>query len=102
VIFSYRLLAPAVAAGELARWAIKPIPVGRYQPKPPRLICFFGCAQGGSPSSYQLNIYADGEKAHVDGPDISSELGCQELTSLMTDVMRKWTDALSSSLSPSS
>jgi hypothetical protein len=38
VIFSYRLLTPAFAAGELARWAMKPIPVGRYQPRPPVVI----------------------------------------------------------------
>ena len=41
VIFGYRLLTPAFAARELARWAMKPIPVDRYQPKAPRLICFF-------------------------------------------------------------
>ena len=87
IIFSYRLLTPAFAAGELARWAVKPIPVARYQPKPPRLICFFGCGEGDSPWSYQLNIHADGERVHVDGPDISGDLGSCELTRLMTDVM---------------
>jgi hypothetical protein len=87
VIFSYRLLTPAFAAGELARWAMKPIPVARYQPKPPRLICFFGCGEGDSPRSYQLNIHADGETVHVDGPDISGDLGSYELTRLMTSVM---------------
>jgi hypothetical protein len=87
VIFSYRLLTPAFAAGELARWAMKPIPVARYQPKPPRLICFFGCGEGDSPGSYQLNIHADGGKVHVDGPFISGDLGSYELTRLMTDVM---------------
>jgi hypothetical protein len=87
VIFSYRLLTSAFAAGELARWAMKPILVGRYQPRPPRLICFFGCGEGDSPRSYQLNIHADGEKVHVDGPDISGDVGSCELTRLMTDVM---------------
>lgn len=87
VIFSYRLLTPTFAAGELARWAMKPIPVARYQPKPPRLICFFGCGEGDSRRSYQLNIHADGEKVHVDGPGISGDLGSCELTRLMTDVM---------------
>jgi hypothetical protein len=87
VIFSYRLLTPAFAADELARWAMKPIPVARYQPKPPRLICFFGCGEGDSPRSYQLNIHADGETVHVDGPDISGDLGSYELTRLMTSVM---------------
>jgi hypothetical protein len=90
VIFSYRLLTPAVAAGELARWAMKPIPVARYQPKPPRLICFFGRTDGDSPTSYQLTIHANGEKAHVDGPDLSADLDSRELTVLMTDVMTKW------------
>ena len=93
VIFSYRLLTPAFAAGELARWALKPIRVGRYQPKPPRLICFFGCDEGGSASAYQLNIHADGRRAHVDGPDISAEIGRWELTSLMTDLVTTWIGA---------
>jgi hypothetical protein len=87
VIFSYRLLAPAAAAGELARWAVKPVPAARYQPKPPRLICFFGRIDGENPTSYQLTIHPNGEKAHVDGPGISADLGCRELTRLMTDVM---------------
>jgi hypothetical protein len=101
VIFSYRLLTPDIAAGELARWAMKPIPVGRYQPKAPRLICFFGRSEGGSLVSYQLAIHADGEKAHVDGPDISADLASYELTALMAGVIAEWTDARSSSLSPS-
>ena len=87
VIFSYRLLTPAFAAGELARWAMKPVPVARYQPKPPRLICFSGCGDGDSPRSYQLNIHADGGKVRVDGPDISGDLGSYELTRLITDVL---------------
>jgi hypothetical protein len=101
VIFSYRLLTPAFAAGELARWAMKPIPVLRYQPKAPRLICFFGRTEGSSPISYQLAVHAAGEKAHVDGPDISADLASHELTALMTGVMAEWTDASSSSHSPS-
>ena len=100
VIFSYRLLTPAFAAGELARWAMKPIPVARYQPKAPRLICFFGWTEGGSPISYQLAIQTDGGKAHVDALDISADLGGDELSGLMTGVMAEWTDACSSSLSP--
>jgi hypothetical protein len=87
VIFSYRLLTPTFAAGELARWAMKPIPVGRYQPRPPRLICFFGCGDGDGSGSIQLNIHADREKVHVDGPGVSGDLGSCELTRLMTDVM---------------
>jgi hypothetical protein len=101
VIFSYRLLTPDFAAGELARWAMKPIPVGRYQPKAPRLICFFGRGEGGSPVSYQLAIHVDGEKAHVDGPDISADLASHELTALMAGVVAEWTDACTSSLSHS-
>jgi hypothetical protein len=87
VIFSYRLLTAAFAAGELARWAMKPIPVGRYQPRPPRLICFFWCSEGDGSRSYQLNIHADGEKVHVDGPGISGDVGSYGLTRLITDVM---------------
>jgi hypothetical protein len=79
---------------------MKPIPAGRYQPKAPRLICFFGRSEGGSPVSYQLAIHADGEKAHVDGPDISADLTSHELMALMAGVMAEWTDACSSSLSP--
>jgi hypothetical protein len=100
VIFGYRLLTPAFAARELARWAMKPIPVARYQPKAPRLICFFSGGEGVSPASYQLTIHAGGEAVHVDGPDITAELGGEELTSLMSDVMSKWVDACGSSLSP--
>jgi hypothetical protein len=100
VLFSYRLLTPAFAAGELARWAVKPIRVGRHQPKPPRLICFFRQGEGDSLTSYQLAIYANGEKAHVDGPDISADLGSGELTRLMTDVITEWLDTHSSSHSP--
>jgi hypothetical protein len=100
VIFGYRLLTPAFAARELARWAMKPIPVARYQPKAPRLICFFSCEEGVSPASYQLAIHAGDEKIHVDGPDITAEIGGEELTSLMSDVMSRWVDACGLSRSP--
>jgi hypothetical protein len=54
-MFSYRLSTQAFAAAELARWALKPIAAARYQPKPPRLICFFGRTEGDrQASSYQL------------------------------------------------
>jgi hypothetical protein len=99
VIFGYRLLTSAFAARELARWAIKPIPVARYQPKPPRLICFFSCGEAVSPASYQLTVTAGAEKARVDGPDISAELDGQELASLMTDVTGNWVDACRSRFS---
>jgi hypothetical protein len=39
------------------------------------LICFFGCGEGFGSRSYQLNIHADGEKLHVDGPGVSGDLG---------------------------
>ena len=87
VIFGYRLLTPAFAARELARWAMKPIPVARYQPKAPRLIGFFSRSERGRVVSYQLAIHADGEKAHVDGPDISAGLGSDELAALMAEVI---------------
>lgn len=93
VIFGYRLLTPDFAARELARWAIKPVAAGRYQPKPPRLICFFACGEGVSTDSYQLTIHAGGEKVRVDGADISAELGSSELLALMTGVVAEWTDA---------
>jgi hypothetical protein len=94
------LLSPAFAATELARWAMKPIPAARYQPKSPRLICFFGRIEGWSPVSYQLAIQADGEKAHVDARDISADLDIDELGGLMTGVVAEWTGACGSSLSP--
>ena len=87
VIFGYRLLTPAFAARELARWAMKPIPVARYQPKAPRLIGFFSRSERGEVVSYQLAIHADGEKAHVDGPDISAGLGSDELAALMAEII---------------
>jgi hypothetical protein len=90
VIFSYRLLTRAFAVRELARWALKPIPTARYQPIPPRLICFSGHTEGDSPASFQLTIYGDGERARVYGPGISADLGGQELTGFMTDLVNKW------------
>jgi hypothetical protein len=92
VIFSYRLLTQALAAGELARWALKPIPAAPYQPKPPRLICFSYHIEGDSPVSYQLTVYGNGEEAHVDGPDISADFSSQELTRFITDLVTKWAD----------
>jgi hypothetical protein len=74
-MFSYRLSTQAFAAAELARWALKPIAAARYQPKPPRLICFFGRTEGGRQASYQLTIHRNGKKAHIDGPDISAARG---------------------------
>jgi hypothetical protein len=100
VIFGYRLLSEAFAAAELARWALKPVSAGRYQPRPPRLVCFFACGEDASPTSYQLTIHAGDETAHVDGPDISAELDGRELTSLMANVVRTWVDAYGSSVSP--
>ena len=95
VLFSYRLLSQRRAAAELARWAMKPIPVARYQPRPPRLICFFPRtefprAEGGSPTSYQLAIDGDGERAHVHGPDISADLDDQGLSRLLAGVVTRW------------
>jgi hypothetical protein len=87
VIFGYRLLTPGFAARELARWAMKPIPAARYQPRAPRLIGFFSGSDGDGVVSYQLAIHADGERAHVDGPDISAELAGDELAALMAGVI---------------
>ena len=91
VLFSYRLLSQHRTAAELARWAMKPIPVARYQPRPPRLICFFSCAEGGRGASYQLAVDGDGERAHVHGPDISADLDDQGLSRLLAGVVAKWT-----------
>jgi hypothetical protein len=90
VIFSYRLLTRDFAVGELARWALKPVPRARYQPIPPRLICFFGRAEGNGPATCQLTIYGNGERAQVYGPGISADLGRQELSRLITDLLAKW------------
>jgi hypothetical protein len=87
VIFSYRLLTGVFAADELARWAIKPIPAARYQPKPPRLICLSSPAEGDSPTSYQLTVYGNGEQACVHGPDISADFSRQELSRFLTDAV---------------
>jgi hypothetical protein len=92
VIFSYRLLTRAFAVGELTRWALKPVSLARYQPIPPRLICFFGRTEGDSPASCRLTIYGNGERAHVYGPGISADLGRQELTRFMTDLLTEWAD----------
>jgi hypothetical protein len=89
-MFSYRLSTQAFAAAELARWALKPINVPRYKPKPPRLISFFGRAEGGRSVSYQLTIHRSGRKAHIDAPDISADFSSQQLTRFMTDVVTKW------------
>jgi hypothetical protein len=86
------LTSAAFAAGELARWALKPVPVARYQPKPPRLISFFSCTEGGRENSYQLTVLGNGKKAHIDGPDISADLGRDQLTDFMADVIAKWPD----------
>ena len=91
-MFSYRLSTQAFAAAELARWAIKPINVPRYKPKPPRLISFFGQTEGGRAVSYQLTIHRSGRKAHIDAPDISADFSSLQLTRFMTDVVSKWAD----------
>jgi hypothetical protein len=90
VMFSYRLSTQAFAAAELARWALKPVPAARYQPKPPRLIGFFGHTEGGRQVSYQLTVRRNGKKAHIDGPDISADFASRELTHFLTDVLMKW------------
>jgi hypothetical protein len=92
VIFSYRLLTPAFAAGELARWALKPVRAAPRQPAPPRLICFSAGAGSDRPQSYQLAIHGNGQQAHVQGPDISANLDRQALTRFMTDLVIKWTE----------
>jgi hypothetical protein len=73
-----------------ASWAGRP--VARYKPKPPRLICFFGRAEGGRQVSYQLQLSArrNGKKARIDGPDISANLASRELTHYLADVITKW------------
>lgn len=97
-MFSYRLSTQAFAAAELARWALKPVSVPRYKPRPPRLICFFGRTEGGRHTSYQLTIHRNGRKAHIDAPDISADFGSQQLTRFMTDVIAKWADIHKSQL----
>lgn len=100
VMFSYRLSTHAFAAAELARWALKPIPAARYQPKPPRLICFFGRTEGDRQASYQLTIHRNGKKAHIDGPDISADFTNHQLTRFLTDVVTKWTETHRSLVPP--
>lgn len=93
VMFSYRLSTQAFAAAELARWALKPVPAARYQPKPPRLISFFGRTEGGRQTSYQLTIHRNGKKAHIDGPDISADFGSPQLNHFLADTVTKWADS---------
>ena len=93
VMFSYRLSTQAFAAAELARWALKPVAAARYQPKPPRLICFFGRTEGGRQTSYQLTVHRNGKRAHIDGPDISADFGRQQLTHFLSDIVTKWADS---------
>jgi hypothetical protein len=102
VMFSYRLSTQPFAARELTRWAFKPVPVGRYQPKPPRLICFFGRTEGGRQVSYQLTVHRKGRKAHINGPGISADFSSQQLTRFMTDVITKWADTHRSLVPPPS
>ncbi len=92
VIFRYRLSTQAFAAAELARWALKPVSVARYKPKPPRLISFFGRTEAGRQTSYQLTVHRNGKKAHVEGTDISADFGSRELTHFLTDVVTRWSD----------
>ena len=93
VMFSYRLSTQSFAAAELARWSLKPIPASRYQPKPPRLICFYARTEAGRPRSYQLTVHRTGKKAHIDAPDISADLTHHQLTGFLTDVLTKWADS---------
>jgi hypothetical protein len=93
VMFSYRLSTQAFAAAELSRWSLKPVPAARYQPKPPRLICFFGKTETGRHVSYQLTVHRNGKKAHVDGPDISADFTSQGLTHFLTGVVAEWSAA---------
>lgn len=94
-LFSYRLLTPALAAAELARWAVKPIAAARYQPRPPRLIGFFTPAEGAlpppatgaRPASYQLAVDGDGERARVHGPGLAADLDRQGLARLLADAV---------------
>jgi hypothetical protein len=75
-------------------------PAARYQPKPPRLICFFGRTEGGRQASYQLTIHRNGKKAHIDGPDVSADFTNHQLTRFLADVVTKWTDAHRSLVPP--
>jgi hypothetical protein len=92
-VFSYRLSTQSFAAVEIARWSLKPIPASRYQPKPPRLICFYARTEAGRPRSYQLTVHRTGKKAHIDAPDISADFTPHQLTGFLTDVLTKWADS---------
>jgi hypothetical protein len=43
-------------------------------------------------------ILGNGKKARIDGPDISADLGRQQLTHFMTDVVAKWAETHRSTL----
>ena len=90
----------AFAARELARWAFKPVSAPRYQPKPPRLICFFGRTEAGRQVSYQLTIHRNSRKAHINGPDISADFSTHQLTRFLTDVITKWAETHRSLVPP--
>lgn len=92
VLHHYRLLSQASAADELVRWALKPAYADRHQPTLPRLISFFGCAEGGIPDACQLAIRSTSEVAQVDGPEGSDYLDEQELTSLLSGLVTVWAD----------
>jgi hypothetical protein len=93
VMFSYRLSTQAFAAAELARWAQKPVAAARYEPKPPRLISFFSRTAAGRTTSYQLTVRRSGRRTHVDGSDISADLGARELTHYLNDLITNWSAA---------
>jgi hypothetical protein len=95
VMFSYRLSTQSFAAAELARWSLKPIPAPRYQPKPPRLICFYARTEAGRPLSYQLTLHRTGKKAHLDAPDISADFTPYQLTNFLTVLLTKWANSRS-------
>jgi hypothetical protein len=56
-------------------------------------VCFFGRTEGDSLASCQLTIYGNGEQARVYGPGISADLGSQELTRFITELLTKWADS---------
>lgn len=89
VMFSYRLSTPALAAAELARWALKPVP---DQPQPPCVISFFGRDEGGCS---QLTVHRNGEhseKAHLTAPDLSADLSQEQLASFLANAIATWPD----------
>ena len=75
-----------------ARWALKPVPAARSQPKPPRLICFSGRTEAGRHASYQLAVHRNGKKAHVDAPGISADFTPRELAGFLADTVTRWAD----------